>query len=85
MSKSKQTLASREWKTSDAYFKIVNRGNRVEAFVSIDGRDWQSLAADIDVSDFNHNRLHGYQCVRPALAASGNGNAHFADFRYRKL
>ncbi len=85
LSESKQTRVSREWKVSSAYFKIVNRSNRVETFVSVNGYNWQSLAADIDVSGFNHNNLQGYQCVRPALAASGHGSARFADFRYRKL
>ena len=83
LSQSGQAIASREWKANTALLKIVNRANRVEAFVSGDGRDWQSLAAGIDVSGFNTNQLHGFQCVRPALAASGPGSARFSDFEYR--
>ena len=85
VSESKQALASRIWEANVAHFKIVNRSNRVEVLASVDGRDWQSLAADIDVSGFQHNKLPGYQCVRPTLASSGDGGALFSDFRYRKL
>ena len=85
VSKSKQPLASREWKANTARFKIVNRSNQVETLASTDGRDWQSLAAGIDVSDFQHNKLHGFQAARPSVAASGNGNARFTGFRYSKL
>ena len=80
-----QTLASRPWKSAYAHLKIVNRHNRVEFFAAENGRDWQSLAADVDASGFNTNALHGFQSLRPALAASGTGDAHFADFRYRVL
>ena len=80
-----QTLASSVWKAGTAHLKIVNRRNRVEFLASADGRVWQSLAADVDVSGFNHNALGGYQCLRPALAVSGTGEARFTDFRYRAL
>ena len=85
VSESKRPLASRDWHAGAAALKIVNRSNRVEVLASVDGRDWQSLAADIDVSGFQTNKMHGFQALRPALAASGNGSALFSDFRYRKL
>ena len=85
VSESRQPLANREWRAGSASLKIVNRNNRVEVLASVDGRDWQSLAANIDVSGYQTNKMHGFQALRPALAASGNGNAVFSDFRYRKL
>ena len=81
----KDTLVSRDWRAGAAHLRITNRRNRVELAASEDGDRWQSLAADIDVSGFNHNVLGGYQCLRPVLGASGKGSVRFADFRYRKL
>ncbi len=81
----KQTLASRAWKAGAAHLKIVNRRNRVEFLASENGRDWQSLAADVDTSGLNTNVLHGFQALRPALSASGMGEARFAHFSYGAL
>lgn len=81
----KQTLASRAWKAGAAHLKIVNRHNRVEFLASENGRDWQSLAADVDTSGFCHNTLHGFQALRPALAAAGAGESRFTHFSYRAL
>ena len=80
-----ETLATGAWTAGAAYLKVVNRRNRVDFLTSEDGRGWQPLAAGVDVSGFNHNALGGYQAVRPALAASGAGEARFTDFRYRAL
>ena len=80
-----QTLADRAWEAGMAHLKIVNRRNRVDFLASENGHDWQTLTAGADVSGFNHNALGGYQCVRPALAASGSGEAHFTHFSYRTL
>ena len=82
----KEKLATLQWLPKTAWFKMINLKNRVEILVSEDGQKWQSLAADIDVSGFNHNEQHGgYQSARAALAASGSGRAHFTDFRYQAL
>ncbi len=80
-----QTLANRAWKAGVAHLRIVNRHNRVEFMVSENGRVWQSLVADFDASGFNNTALHGFQCLRPALATSGVGEARFTDFTYRAL
>ena len=81
----KQTLASRAWKARRAHLRILNRLNEVEFLASENGHDWVSLAADVDMSGYNTNTLHGFQALRPALAASGVGEARFADFSYRAL
>ena len=81
-----EKLLTREWSTENAWFRLVNRKNRVEILVSDDGKKWQSLITDFDVSKFNHNEQRGgFQAARPALAASGEGSVRFADFRYRGL
>ena len=81
----KQTLASSAWKGSTAHLRIVNRHNRVEFLASADGRAWQSLAADVDTSGYTTQALGGFESLRPALAASGSGEARFTDFSYRAV
>ena len=82
----KGQLAPREWAAEAAWLRLVNRKNRVEILVSADGKTWQSLTADVDVSDFDQNGQHGgFQAARPALAASGTGNVHFSSYRYSAL
>ena len=81
----KQTLASSAWKGNTAHLRIVNGHNRVEFLASENGRDWQSLAAGVDTSGCTQQVLGGFQCLRPALAASGSGEARFTDFSYRAL
>ncbi len=81
----KDVLTSRDWRASAAHLKITNQRNRVELSASDDGDHWHSLAADIDVSGFNHNELKEYECLRPTLGASGKGSVRFTGFQYRKL
>ena len=81
----RQTLATRPWEAATAHLRVVNRRNRVEFLAGENGRAWQSLAADVDTSGFSTNALHGFQALRPALAASGAGSARFTDFSYRAL
>ena len=81
----KETLMSRAWTAGTAHLRIVNRRNYVEFLASPNGRDWTSLVSDYDATGFNHNTLKGFQALRPALAATGAGEARFADFRYRAL
>ena len=81
----KKTLAQREWKAATAHLKIINRQNRVEFLASENGRDWQSLASDVDVSTYQQNVMGGFQALRPALAASGVGTARFENFVYHAL
>ena len=82
----KEKLVTQAWRTETAWFKMVNRKNRVEFFVSDNGQKWQTLIADFDASGFNQNEQHGgFQAARPALAASGSGSTRFTNFSYRKL
>ena len=82
----REQLTTHGWLADTAWLKMVNRKNRVEFLVSKDGRDWQSLCKELDVSGFNQNEQRGgYQAARPALAASGRGSVRFEDFRYGKV
>jgi len=81
----KDTLVTRVWKAGAAQLRMVNQNNRVAFLASKNGRDWQSLVGDIDTSGYNNSNLHGYQSLRPALAASGVGEARFTDFSYGTL
>jgi beta-xylosidase len=81
----KEQLATRAWAADTAWFRLVNRKNRVEILASEDGKQWQSLIADFDASGFDHNGQHGgFQAARPALAAIGKGSVRFAEFHYRQ-
>lgn len=81
----REKLATRDWQADTAWLKIVNRRNRVEILASENGQKWESLLAEFDASGFNHKEQGGFQAARPALAASGDGRAHFTDFQYRGL
>ena len=81
----KETLANRAWKGKNAHLKIINRSNHVDLLASENGRDWQTLVADFDTSGFTTNLMHGFQCLRPALATSGAGTARYTNFTYRVL
>jgi beta-xylosidase len=82
----KEQLATRAWTAEIAWFRIVNRKNRVEILASEDGNRWQSLISDFDASGFDQNgQQGGFQAARPALAASGKGSVRFTDFHYRQL
>ena len=82
----KEKIATRKWVKETAWFRMVNRKNRVEILASENGRKWQSLITDFDASGFTHNgQRGGFQAARPALAASGEGSVRFSDFRYRAL
>jgi xylan 1,4-beta-xylosidase len=81
-----EKLATREWSAKTTWLRLVNRQNRVGILASEDGKKWQSLTADFDVSGFNQNQQHGgFQAACPALAAIGNGHVRFTDFVYREL
>ncbi len=81
----KETLATHNWAADTAWLRLVNRKNLVEILVSADGKKWQSLAANIDVSDFQTAQHGGFQAARPALAASGTGDVRFSHFKYSAL
>lgn len=81
----KAVLSERLWSKGVAHLRVVNRENRVAFLASETGADWQTLVEDLDVSGYEHNILKGFLCLRPALAASGQGEARFSEFTYQPL
>lgn len=65
------------------HVKLLNRANKLNVSVSKDGLKWQTLADDIDVSEFHHNKYRGFLALRPALVTFGKGNATFKNFTYK--
>ena len=81
----KETLATRNWTAPMAHLRIVNRLNKVAFEASADRTQWQTLVADVDVAGYTNNDIGGFLTLRPALAATGAGEARFSDFVYRAL
>jgi len=66
--------------------RIVNNKQAVTAYYRDGPGHWQSLTtAEVDISGANHNERGGWGAVRPALFASGAGQARFFSFTYRPL
>jgi xylan 1,4-beta-xylosidase len=68
-----------------AFLRLVNDRNLVSLFYSADGRDWKRYDTRMDVSGYHHNTAYDFLSLRPALYASGDGEARFRSFRYRAL
>jgi beta-xylosidase len=67
------------------FLKIINRSNLCEIQVSKNGTDWDTLIADLNLSDMHHNKLRGFFALRPGLVALGNSDISFDNFNYRPL
>jgi len=66
--------------------RIVNNKQAVTAFYRDGSGHWQSLTpAEVDISGANHNERGAWAAVRPAVFASGTGQARFSSFTYRPL
>ena len=62
--------------------RLENHAKTLSVLVSKDGKQWQTLAADIDISAFHHNNLRDFLALRPSLCVMGDGKASFRDFKY---
>lgn len=65
------------------HIRLLNHSNRLSVFVSADGKNWEQLAADIDVSMLHHNKFGGFYSLRPALVSAGKNAVTFRSFDYR--
>ena len=65
------------------HLRLLNRANRVTLSASKDGKSWDELATDIDVSGLHHNNYGGFYALRPALLSAGKGRTTFRNFTYR--
>jgi hypothetical protein len=54
-------------------------------FAGPDEKSLEKFANSEDLEGYNHTTFGGYYSLRPALYSSGDGQAIFRNFRYRKL
>lgn len=64
------------------FVRMDFRKGLLDISVSADGDDWSLLCADVDVSEFHHNRFGAFLALRPALCSLGSGQAEFHHFVY---
>jgi beta-xylosidase len=50
-----------------------------------DGKTWIKFPIQMDVSGYHHNVAYGFMSLRPAIYATGAGQAKFRDLQYRSL
>lgn len=70
------------FKGSKAFLKLKNNRHIVTLEYSMDGENWQFADKGFEVSSYHHNALGDFQSLRPALFASGRGEARFRNFAY---
>ncbi|MGC4100373.1 family 43 glycosylhydrolase [Ferruginibacter sp.] len=65
--------------------RIKNERNKCSFYASKDGKQWTLLRKDINVSALNHNNYRNFLALRIGLLVTGEGNATFNRFVYKKL
>ena len=63
------------------FLLVKNDKNVASFFYSADGKSW-ILHKSFEVSGYNHNVADGFQSLRPAIFASGDGSVAFRSFTY---
>lgn len=64
------------------WIRIRNDNNLVTGYHSYDGKKWSRESWGMDCSGYNHNTLHQFQSVLPALYVCGKGSATFKNIKY---
>lgn len=64
------------------FLKIINRQDICTVQVSGDGREWETVSENLDVSGMHHNNHRGFYALRPGIVATGEQTVRFRDFRY---
>ncbi|PZX11742.1 beta-xylosidase [Breznakibacter xylanolyticus] len=64
------------------WLRIKKTGQVVDMYYSTDGQKWEKTENSLEVSGFHHNVLGGFMGMRIGLAAIGDGDVTFRDFRY---
>ena len=66
--------------------RLTNERNILTMHSSRDrGRSWQKFDVQMEVSGYHHNTAYDFLSLRPALYASGSGEARFSNFTYQAL
>ncbi|HTG65800.1 MAG TPA: family 43 glycosylhydrolase [Flavobacterium sp.] len=63
--------------------KILNQANGCTFSVSKDGKKWDVIATNVDVSMMHHNNYKKFFALRPAIISMGKGDASFDNFEYK--
>nr|WP_321463896.1 family 43 glycosylhydrolase [uncultured Cohaesibacter sp.] len=68
------------------FVRLRNQRHIVSIFTSHDGQSWKRFDRGMEVSGYHHNVCGGFQMLKPALYATGDGTrAIFRNFVYRAL
>ncbi|GGY13376.1 family 43 glycosylhydrolase [Massilia dura] len=65
------------------FLRLRNRRHVVSIHLSGDGKNWVRGPRGYEVSGYHHNVRGGFMSLKPALYATGDGEARFRNFRYR--
>ncbi|WP_420238638.1 family 43 glycosylhydrolase [Telmatobacter bradus] len=69
-------------KVARVTLRIVNDREEVDFYYRFPGEEWRRTETSVEISGMQHNVLGGFLDVRPALYASGQGQAIYRNFRY---
>jgi beta-xylosidase len=67
------------------HLRLRNNHNVVTVWYSPDGDQWTKHWMQFEVSGYHHNVAGGFLSLRPALLATGKGEARFSHFKYHAL
>lgn len=67
------------------FVKIINRNNICEMLASNDGKTWDILRKEIDVSSLHHNNYGSFYSLRIGLFSAIEGKTRFEHFIYERL
>ena len=67
------------------WLRLTNNRHIVTMHSSRDGQTWSKYPVQMEVSGYHHNVAGKFLALKPAIYASGDGQVHFRNFRYRAL
>jgi len=65
-----------------ATLRVVNDRQECDFYYKLPGHLWQKAEESSEIAGMQHNVLGGFLDVRPAVLATGQGQATFRNFRY---
>jgi xylan 1,4-beta-xylosidase len=65
-----------------ATLRVVNDSQECDFYYLIPGQSWQKAEESSEIAGMHHNVLGGFLDTRPAVIATGRGQATFRSFRY---
>lgn len=65
------------------HLRLRNMEHIVRVHVSGDGTNWKRYERTFEVSGYHHNVRGGFTSLKPGILASGEGEAHFRNLRFR--